>query len=947
MLGYGGMAEVFRGRDIRLSREVAVKVLRSDLARDPSFQMRFRREAQAAASLNHPAIVAVYDTGEEASGGAAVPYIIMEFVEGRTLRDVLAQEGRLTVQRALEITADVCAALEFSHRAGIIHRDIKPGNVMLTRDGVVKVMDFGIARAIAGASATMTQTAAVIGTAQYLSPEQARGEAVDARSDVYSTGVLLFELLTGYPPFRGESPVAIAYQHVREDPQPPSRLDPDIPPDVDAVVMKALAKNPANRYQSAGEFRADLLRAAVGQPVMATPLLPYEGATQALPATQAYPGYQPPVQPPRAAAQRSTRRNVVWIILLAVLALAGVGALAVYQLNKGPSVTVPNIVGATFADAQNRLRAAELQLGTVSYQQDATKQANTVLSQNPAANTSAHKNDKVDVVVNGTGGQVTIPSVVGQAVATATSQLQSLGLVVKTNQVDSGGDSGHRDELLPDTGHEGEQGFHGHAHLRGLAGHGARRCRPVAKRRAEPAGKQGIQRQRAAAAGDEQPGRGAVAEPCGRHPTAARQHRHDRGLAGRQPDDPDQPTADDPDQPTADDTRPAHRRRHRPRRRRPRHPRRRARRRRPRPRSKAEDPERCAVVGRAPSRCSGERGGAQQLDLGGQRLRAPARVRVAAAIEPVAEHHVTPLREHRLRVELHAFDRQVPVPHRHDHPAGGPAGHENVRREGVLLHSERVVARGGKRIGQPGEDAGPVVGHKTHLAVQQLRRAVHDAAERHADGLVTEAHPEQRDAALGALAHQRHADACRLRDPRARGDQHPVDPQPSKLLDADLVVAPHQALRAELAEVLHEVEDERVVVVHDQDPGHRSPSTHRSASGVHDGRAESADGRFVSGLAGASQARDRFRSPPGPPRPIPPRPPVRFRRAGRAAPSPACPGQARRTRPRPGRPAWRRRSLHPAAPAARSCRSRLWAARRETPPSAAPCRAPAALPRSR
>ena len=452
VLGYGGMAEVFRGRDVRLGREVAVKVLRADLARDPSFLLRFRREAQAAASLNHPAIVAVYDTGEEPSGGTAVPYIVMEYVEGRTLREVLHQEGRLTVQRAVEITADVCAALDFSHRSGIIHRDIKPGNVMLTRDGVVKVMDFGIARAITGSSATMTQTAAVIGTAQYLSPEQARGETVDARSDVYSTGVLLFELVTGYPPFRGDSPVAIAYQHVREDPQPPSRLDPDIPPDVDAVVMKALSKNPANRYQSAAEFRADLLRAAVGQPVMATPLLPYEAATRATPPTQPYPGYQPPAYPPPRAAQKSSRRNVIWIVLLAVLALAGIGALAVYQLNKGPSVTVPDIVGATFTDAQNRLRAADLQLGAVSYQQDSTRQANTVLSQHPAANTTAHKNDKVDVVVNGTGGQVTIPQVVGQAIAAATAQLQSLGLVVKTNQVDSGGTPGTVTNCSPSPG---------------------------------------------------------------------------------------------------------------------------------------------------------------------------------------------------------------------------------------------------------------------------------------------------------------------------------------------------------------------------------------------------------------------------------------------------------------------------------------------------------------
>ena len=279
VLGSGGMAEVFRGRDTRLTRDVAVKVLRADLARDPSFQMRFRREAQAAASLNHPAIVAVYDTGEEPSGGATIPYIVMEYVEGHTLRDVLNGEGKFSVERALGSTADVCAALEFSHRAGIIHRDIKPGNVMVTREGVVKVMDFGIARAITGSSVTMTQTAAVIGTASYLSPEQARGEHVDARSDVYSTGVLLYELLTGLPPFRGDSPVSVAYQHVKEDAPPPSSLAPGLPPAVDAIVMKALAKNVNNRYQSAAEFRDDLRRASAGQPVLATPLLPAEAPT--------------------------------------------------------------------------------------------------------------------------------------------------------------------------------------------------------------------------------------------------------------------------------------------------------------------------------------------------------------------------------------------------------------------------------------------------------------------------------------------------------------------------------------------------------------------------------------------------------------------------------------------------------------------------------------------
>src|SRR4051812_23676768 len=269
LLGRGGMAEVHIGRDGRLGRSVAVKMLRPDLARDPSFQARFRREAHSAASLNHPSVVAVYDTGEDQYAGNPVPYIVMEYVEGSTLRELMSSGSRLVPERALEIVDGVLNALSYSHQHGIIHRDIKPGNVMLSRAGDVKVMDFGIARAVADQSATMTATSAVIGTAQYLSPEQARGEKVDSRSDLYSTGCLLYELLTGRPPFVGDSPVSVALQHVREDPAPPSSIDPDISPAVDAIVMRALAKDREERYQDADEMRADIRRALAGQTVIA------------------------------------------------------------------------------------------------------------------------------------------------------------------------------------------------------------------------------------------------------------------------------------------------------------------------------------------------------------------------------------------------------------------------------------------------------------------------------------------------------------------------------------------------------------------------------------------------------------------------------------------------------------------------------------------------------
>ncbi|MEO6470945.1 MAG: Stk1 family PASTA domain-containing Ser/Thr kinase, partial [Aeromicrobium sp.] len=279
LLGRGGMADVRVGRDLRLGRTVAIKQLRSDLASDPTFQERFRREAQSAASLNHPAIVAVYDTGAGVDrDGHVAPYIVMEYVEGQTLRDLMRDGRKLLPERALDITADVLSALDYSHRSGIVHRDIKPANVMLTPSGQVKVMDFGIARAIADASSAMTATAAVIGTAQYLSPEQARGETVDARSDIYSTGCLLYELLTGRPPFVGDSPVSVAYQHVREEARPPSQLNPDVSTSIDAIVAKSLAKRTDDRYQSAADMRKDIERLVAGHPIEAP-----TAATQVVP----------------------------------------------------------------------------------------------------------------------------------------------------------------------------------------------------------------------------------------------------------------------------------------------------------------------------------------------------------------------------------------------------------------------------------------------------------------------------------------------------------------------------------------------------------------------------------------------------------------------------------------------------------------------------------------
>jgi eukaryotic-like serine/threonine-protein kinase len=462
LLGRGGMAEVRKGTDVRLGRTVAVKRLRTDLASDATFQARFRREAQSAASLNHSAIVSVYDTGEEvASDGSNVsqPYIVMEYVAGRTLRDILREGRKILPERALEITSGVLSALDYSHRAGIIHRDIKPGNVMLTPVGDVKVMDFGIARAVADAQSTMTATAAVVGTAQYLSPEQARGETVDSRSDVYSTGCLLFELLTGRPPFVGDSPVSVAYQHVREQAPPPSSLDADLPPEMDAIVMKALAKRVEDRYQSAAAMKEDIDRFIAGRPVQAPPV-PAEAATAFIPAAVG-PAYDTAATAVVTGEHRvddtePERRRVAPLVLLGLLLVALVAAAAILGPkllgSETDQVPVPTIVGMTQQQAEQTLKEAGLTVGTVRPEASDTIEKGRVISQDPSDTESVDPDSAVDFTVSTGKPDQAIPDVIGDNKDSAADQLRAVGLRVKFKAADSDENKDDVIAVSPDVG---------------------------------------------------------------------------------------------------------------------------------------------------------------------------------------------------------------------------------------------------------------------------------------------------------------------------------------------------------------------------------------------------------------------------------------------------------------------------------------------------------------
>ncbi|WP_291050032.1 Stk1 family PASTA domain-containing Ser/Thr kinase [Herbiconiux sp.] len=459
LIGRGGMSNVYSGRDERLGRQVAIKLLKSSLAGDPVFRTRFRQEAQAASRMAHPTIVRVFDAGEERvaeAGGfeGIVPFIVMEFVEGKLLKDLI-REGPVDSAEAIRITEGILTALEYSHRAGVVHRDIKPGNVMVSHGGQVKVMDFGIARAISDSSATVAQTTAILGTAQYFSPEQARGESVDARTDLYSTGVVLFEMLTGEPPFKGETPVAVAYQHVSEMPVAPSSINPLVSPAIDQVVLHALAKDRFARFQSAVEFRADLEVAGAGKiPSKRLPADDFQSSLFGAPPSLAQGNESALTQlagDDEYTVRTQSRPPVVWIwagiASVAVILVAIVFWVLTLQPTSAlpdTSRQIPTVTGQTFEAADATLQQLDLVTARFEVFSDSIPEGQ-VVETDPASGTIVSPGTVIEVQVSKGKEAVAIPSLSGKSVADATAAITAarltVGQTIKENSKDAPVDS--------------------------------------------------------------------------------------------------------------------------------------------------------------------------------------------------------------------------------------------------------------------------------------------------------------------------------------------------------------------------------------------------------------------------------------------------------------------------------------------------------------------------
>ncbi|WP_406248084.1 Stk1 family PASTA domain-containing Ser/Thr kinase [Microbacterium sp. M] len=438
LIGHGGMAKVYRGYDLTLGRDVAIKVLDPELARDTAFRTRFRLEAQAASRMSHPSIVRVFDAGEDDSAAQPVPYIVMELVEGTLLKAIIA-DGPVPAADAVRYVDGILEALEYSHKAGVIHRDIKPGNVMVTPKGQVKVMDFGIARAVSDSSSTVAETTQIIGTAAYFSPEQAKGEPVDARTDLYSTGVVLYELLTGRQPFRGDSPVAVAYQHVSETPVPPTEVNELSPGALDPIVLRALAKDPYQRYPDAVSFRSALDTAFGGK-------APSKKQIGALTSELYGPSPRAAQETARTLRQLSsdttmTRTQsgppVAWIWAgVALLAVLLASVLFWVVTVQGPSVesssrTIPDLVDVSSERAQEALEELDL-VATLVVEPSSDIAEGNVTRTDPEADTTVAQGAEVTVYVSSGAEMVTVPRLVTMSQTDAEKSLKDAGLQLGT-----------------------------------------------------------------------------------------------------------------------------------------------------------------------------------------------------------------------------------------------------------------------------------------------------------------------------------------------------------------------------------------------------------------------------------------------------------------------------------------------------------------------------------
>lgn len=431
MIGTGGMADVYVAQDQRLNRQVAVKILRSDLARDPSFVSRFNKEALSVAALNHPGIVSVYDSGKEETPGGLMPYMVMEYVEGNTLRDIIHRGERFPLQRAVEIVEGILIALQYSHKNGIIHRDIKPGNIMITESGDVKVMDFGIARALSDSGATMTNTWNIVGTAQYLSPEQATGSQADARSDLYSVGCLFYELVSGKPPFTGDTPVAIAYQHVSAPLVPVTEVESSLDPDLNNFFSVALAKDPNERYQSANAMLKDLRKLSIG-----------EGITTQIPKQK----------------RAGNNRNRFAAIALSLVVLVGAGSFFVFRPDSASSIKVlPNVVGLTESEAREQLSGFTI---TIQRAPDARIPRDRVSNQLPLATTRVSNGSAVTLTISDGPGDAVVPTdLIGKPLEEVRTLLVAAGLrVSRTVAVNSEQEPGIVLKVTPEPGSTVEAG---------------------------------------------------------------------------------------------------------------------------------------------------------------------------------------------------------------------------------------------------------------------------------------------------------------------------------------------------------------------------------------------------------------------------------------------------------------------------------------------------------